>query len=652
MSEVKEPVKNDVVILEGMYKGIVGKMEEVKVVLDNELKFSSTQQLSSYEALTETVGRSIQSVLSELKYLSQQNSAIFEAEETARKATVEEILSSVNEKLDALLATIREQMETQAQILKEETVASMQVFSESAIDYDLLAEKLAEKMTGERMPAEEAFDYGILAEKIVSILPETDYDLVAEKVGALLPETDYDAIADRVVSLMPQIDYDLLAEKVAASVVPVDYDLIAEHVIDRMKGANVTTQEETVVEETPVEAQEYAQTQAPEVIYTEEASAEESREESSVEETVEEEVREEVAAEQPAIIQPSIEIDYEMLAEKVTRKLTQVIPIVDADEIVKKIQEEASEDKTDYTAISALVAAAVIAQLPQAQTVDQDAIAASVAESVNKAIADEFEMAISEEGMEQIAQAVAQKLDYNAIAERVAELLRADDGDLARIAEIVTIPVEEEVSTEEPVQQVVAEEITEEPAQQEELAISDETDDRIGIEETVNDPAMTLRYKRSFIAKITQSDEDVKYYYSEVKNAFLSYERVHSQVSWSNDRFNLGRETIAKIGIRGKTLCVYFALNADDYPITVYHQKFAGDTKMYEKTPMMVKIKSGVALKRAIRLIEMLMDRFDAEVQELTPVDYTKMYTYKTDEQLLEEGLIKTTMVEKVELDF
>ena len=144
----------------------------------------------------------------------------------------------------------------------------------------------------------------------------------------------------------------------------------------------------------------------------------------------------------------------------------------------------------------------------------------------------------------------------------------------------------------------------------------------------------------------------MKGYYFALKNAFLSYARISSQMSWSNDRFSYAGDTVAKIGVRGKTLCVYLALNPDEFPTSVYHQRFAGDTKMYEKTPMMVKVKSGVALKRAIRLVEMLMENLGAVKEDRDPVDYSQEFSFRSEEQLLAEGLIKTAIVEKSDLDF
>ena len=138
----------------------------------------------------------------------------------------------------------------------------------------------------------------------------------------------------------------------------------------------------------------------------------------------------------------------------------------------------------------------------------------------------------------------------------------------------------------------------------------------------------------------------------DLKNAFLAYGKVNSQISWTNDRYSYQGETVAKVGVRGRTLCLYLALNPDEYPSSVYHQKFAGDTKMYEKTPMMVKIKSKVALKRALRLVEMLMETLGAVKEDRPPEDFSREFAYRSEEQLLAEGLIKTALVEKTDLDF
>ena len=161
--------------------------------------------------------------------------------------------------------------------------------------------------------------------------------------------------------------------------------------------------------------------------------------------------------------------------------------------------------------------------------------------------------------------------------------------------------------------------------------------------------------KRSFTAKIRQSDEKVKGYYSDLKNALTSYKRLNSNVSWHADRFNVGRETVAKINICGKTLCLYLALdpNGPEFKTTVYHQKDVGGQKAYESTPFMVKIKSDAAVKKAVRLVDALAEKLAVEKDEKhKDVDYVEEFSYQSTKQLFDEGFIKATKEKKVDLDF
>jgi hypothetical protein len=166
---------------------------------------------------------------------------------------------------------------------------------------------------------------------------------------------------------------------------------------------------------------------------------------------------------------------------------------------------------------------------------------------------------------------------------------------------------------------------------------------------------LVIRLKRSFTAKLKQSEEEVKQYYSDVKNELKSYERINSNVSWHGDRFNYGRDTVAKLNICGKTLCLYLALDPEDeeFKQTVYHQKNVGGQKAYENTPFMVKIKSGVAAKKAVRLVGYLAEKLGAvKDADFAEVNYVDEYAYQSTKELFDEGFIKATKEKKVELDF
>ncbi|MDE7373015.1 MAG: hypothetical protein K2N18_03020, partial [Clostridia bacterium] len=59
-----------------------------------------------------------------------------------------------------------------------------------------------------------------------------------------------------------------------------------------------------------------------------------------------------------------------------------------------------------------------------------------------------------------------------------------------------------------------------------------------------------------------------------------------------------------------------------------------------------------VGLKRALRLIPLLMERLGAVEGEKKNVDYVAMYPFKTDDERLEEGLIKMQMTAKTGFNF
>ena len=328
------------------------------------------------------------------------------------------------------------------------------------------------------------------------------------------------------------------------------------------------------------------------------------------------------------------EIDYEELASKVA-EITKPEEI-DYDQLAEKVAELTKTDETDYDQL-----AQRLAELTKSEEPDYEQLANRLSELIKT----------DEPDYEQLAQRIAEltkseQLDYEQLAHRIAELTKTEAIDYEVLAQRVAELTKPET----------------EPAKEEELAIAvapkavKETRPKPSGKKVVIpapvEPELMTRLKRSFTAKLIESEEDVKDYYSEIKNAILGYAKTSSQVNWSNDRFTYDRETIAKVAIRGKTLCLYLALNPDEFPDTVYHQKFAGDTKMYEKTPMMVKVKSLVTLKRALRLVELLMEVNGAVKEEREKVDYAKMYAYRREKELLDEGLIKTAVVPKSDMDF
>ena len=150
---------------------------------------------------------------------------------------------------------------------------------------------------------------------------------------------------------------------------------------------------------------------------------------------------------------------------------------------------------------------------------------------------------------------------------------------------------------------------------------------------------VNVRYDKSFTAKLKQASDENKAYYSELKNELLSYKKVHSRISWRQDTFRKGRNCYAKLAMRGKTLCLYLALDPQKYENSKYILNDVSDVKKNEDTPCLYRIKNNRRLRYAKELIaEMFADtqRIEAE-----PFDYAADFTYEENEPLLERGLIK-----------
>ena len=147
-----------------------------------------------------------------------------------------------------------------------------------------------------------------------------------------------------------------------------------------------------------------------------------------------------------------------------------------------------------------------------------------------------------------------------------------------------------------------------------------------------------IRYEKSFMAKLIQSSDETKAYYGELKNEVLSYGKTKSHVSWAYDSVNAGRAPVLKFKVRGKTLCVYFALNVDDYANSKYKVEKAGSAK-YESVPCMYRIKNNRRLGYAKDLIAAVCEKRGLTKGDVPTEDYR--LPYESTEALLEKGLVK-----------
>lgn len=509
--------------------------------------------------------------------------------------------------------------------IAEAVAAKIQIPEAEKLDYDKLAETLAAKLPVPeeidydkladtvlaKLPAPEEIDYEKLADAVVAKMPvpeAIDYDKLADTVIARLPETeslDYERIAEIANNANETVDYDRISEIVNTANDPVDYEKITE--IANNAAANVVVPES---EEPDYDAMADAVLaklpESEEIDYERLAYAAASKVEIPETEAIDyEKIANDVAAK--IDIPAPEQLDYERLASSVAERIPAPEPAT----------YEVLVDDEGVKSIADTVAAAVVANIPEAKApeVDTEALAGEISEKMGTP---SYETILDDSGAQMIADAVAEKLT-------------------AANYTIATLPL---IAEETP---VVADEVAvTEPEPVEEVA-----------EEPKED--LVMRIDRSFTAKLKQSDDEVKDRYGMIKNALLSYKKFKSTVSWNADRFNCGRATIAKMNIRGKTLCVYFALDPKDpaFKQTIYNQKDMSEQKAYAQTPFMMKIKSDLAAKRAVRLVETLAEQNGvAKKKDFEEVDYKKTYRYAGDRQLELTGLLRKSMGKRAVFDF
>ena len=122
-----------------------------------------------------------------------------------------------------------------------------------------------------------------------------------------------------------------------------------------------------------------------------------------------------------------------------------------------------------------------------------------------------------------------------------------------------------------------------------------------------DDKRYYARYLRGFVAKLRNSDDEVKARYTELMNDIYQY-KVKMQLSYSQIRVYKGHTTLAIVTFVGKTLCVAYALNPSDYINTKYKGVDKSGVKRYAKTPMMLKLTSDRKVQYAKYLMLQLAD--------------------------------------------
>lgn len=126
--------------------------------------------------------------------------------------------------------------------------------------------------------------------------------------------------------------------------------------------------------------------------------------------------------------------------------------------------------------------------------------------------------------------------------------------------------------------------------------------------------------KKLFVSKLLQSEPELQKMYVDLKEELLSY-KLKSRISAQGDTFRNHGEVMCKIAISGRTMKMYFALDPEEYEETSIPLKDTGDKKKYSAVPLMIRVRSNLSFKRALYLIEQLMQKNNIEKKKCKKVD-------------------------------
>ncbi len=144
----------------------------------------------------------------------------------------------------------------------------------------------------------------------------------------------------------------------------------------------------------------------------------------------------------------------------------------------------------------------------------------------------------------------------------------------------------------------------------------------------------------AFMAKLVLAQEPAQTYYTELKNRLLSYRKVKSRVSWKYDSFNCGRVLCARVAIRGKTIVLCLPLDPAEVDNERFRTEDMSGRARYNQTPVVLKIRSPLALKRALELVDISMQKLGLEqMPNAVQKDYRQKLLDK--QELIAKGWIK-----------
>lgn len=148
-----------------------------------------------------------------------------------------------------------------------------------------------------------------------------------------------------------------------------------------------------------------------------------------------------------------------------------------------------------------------------------------------------------------------------------------------------------------------------------------------------------IRYEYTYEARLIQADRTVKERYIAVKNELLAYSGVRCRMTKRGETFALGRKTIARLAMRGKTLCLSLALDPSAYD----GGKYAVERVNNSSTPCRYKLRSARRVKYAAELIADAFDGLAKKDPEYIELDF--YLPYEGVYSLMRRGAVKRKII-------
>lgn len=137
--------------------------------------------------------------------------------------------------------------------------------------------------------------------------------------------------------------------------------------------------------------------------------------------------------------------------------------------------------------------------------------------------------------------------------------------------------------------------------------------------------------RRPFKDKIVGADKTVRDNYNEIKNYLVNYYKAKSRISIAFDTFHIGMDTYVKIASNQRTLKVFFAIDPAKFKDSTIPVEDASKHKNTEMVPTLLKVKSGLSVRRAEGIIDQVMEAKGIKKKEIAKgkpapadVDYIK----------------------------